>query len=59
MGRFSKFPGRQKDLAVSREVLLGVTICFAQIPESVAFAFMPAKQPAGKPCSSSLNFGAP
>lgn len=24
----------------SREVLLGVTICFAQIPESVAFAFM-------------------
>lgn len=25
---------------VVREVLLGVTICFAQIPESVAFAFM-------------------
>ncbi|CAJ1438663.1 unnamed protein product [Effrenium voratum] len=25
---------------VIREVLLGVTICFAQIPESVAFAFM-------------------
>jgi len=25
---------------VAREVLLGVTICFAQIPESVAFAFM-------------------
>eukprot|EP00449_Zooxanthella_nutricula_P013658 CAMPEP_0198522994 /NCGR_PEP_ID=MMETSP1462-20131121/21862_1 /TAXON_ID=1333877 /ORGANISM="Brandtodinium nutriculum, Strain RCC3387" /LENGTH=604 /DNA_ID=CAMNT_0044252671 /DNA_START=27 /DNA_END=1841 /DNA_ORIENTATION=+ len=25
---------------VLREVLLGITICFAQIPESVAFAFM-------------------
>jgi len=25
---------------IVREVLLGVTICFAQIPESVAFAFM-------------------
>lgn len=25
---------------VTREVLLGLTICFAQIPESVAFAFM-------------------
>ena len=25
---------------IKTEVLLGITICFAQIPESVAFAFM-------------------
>jgi len=30
---------------VTREVLLGVTICFAQIPESVAFAFMAHVKP--------------
>jgi len=30
---------------VTREVLLGVTICFAQIPESVAFAFMANVKP--------------
>jgi len=30
---------------VVREVLLGVTICFAQIPESVAFAFMANLKP--------------
>eukprot|EP00405_Crypthecodinium_cohnii_P037160 CAMPEP_0206545646 /NCGR_PEP_ID=MMETSP0325_2-20121206/12258_1 /ASSEMBLY_ACC=CAM_ASM_000347 /TAXON_ID=2866 /ORGANISM="Crypthecodinium cohnii, Strain Seligo" /LENGTH=601 /DNA_ID=CAMNT_0054044667 /DNA_START=36 /DNA_END=1841 /DNA_ORIENTATION=+ len=30
---------------IIREVLLGVTICFAQIPESVAFAFMANVKP--------------
>jgi len=30
---------------VVREVLLGITICFAQIPESVAFAFMAHVKP--------------
>jgi len=30
---------------IVREVLLGVTICFAQIPESVAFAFMAHVKP--------------
>ena len=30
----------QKLSFVKTEVLLGITICFAQVPESVAFAFM-------------------
>uniref|UniRef100_A0A7S2F2H0 SLC26A/SulP transporter domain-containing protein n=1 Tax=Alexandrium andersonii TaxID=327968 RepID=A0A7S2F2H0_9DINO len=33
-------PTQEKLSFVKNEVLLGITICFAQIPESVAFAFM-------------------
>jgi len=31
---------------ITREVLLGITICFAQIPESIAFAYMANIKPA-------------
>eukprot|EP00438_Fugacium_kawagutii_P012211 Skav207869 [mRNA] locus=scaffold1988:154395:156320:+ [translate_table: standard] len=37
---FGKYGQGMSTEYIVREVLLGVTICFAQIPESVAFAFM-------------------
>jgi SulP family sulfate permease len=37
---FSTWTGLQKANFLKTEILLGITICFAQVPESVAFAFM-------------------